>query len=466
MTGTRLKLYDTEGVWDEALDPDGAPRPEYEDVLERVLSDPAGARAAVSRSARELGATFGEGEDSAFAVDPVPRIVTAEEWDWLEAALAQRARALNAFVIDVYDERRAVREGVVPERVVETSRHLEPDLTGVDLGHAPATVAGFDLVRDADGELRVLEDNLRTPSGIAYALAARRACDAWLGDAVDPARRAFDGYFAELGAALAEMAKPGDAAPFVLVLSDGPGNSAWFEHELVADAAGLPVATPDDLRVTEGRLVLTREGDRPVDVIWRRTDEDRLRDDEGRPTWLGELLVEPLRAGTLRLANACGCGVADDKLVHAYVEDLIRFHLGEEPLIHSVPTLDLTAEGTLDRVHDEIADLVLKPRGGYGGEGVVIGSRASVDERREAIDRAAAAPEDFIAQPVVSLSRHPTVVGDGLEPRRVDLRAFAVSRPGRTAVAPGGLTRVALEHGSMIVNSSAGGGGKDTWILG
>jgi uncharacterized circularly permuted ATP-grasp superfamily protein len=460
---TRLRLYDTDAYYDEALEPDGTPRAHYQEVLGALAEDPAGASEAARRRTQDLGVSFGDGE-SEFEVDPVPRILTADEWSEIERGLKQRARALNAFVADVYGERRIVAAGVVPERVIETSRHLEPDLVGVDLGPAPAMVAGFDLVRGSDGEFKVLEDNVRTPSGIAYAHAARRACDPWLEDLIPRDRRTFDEFFEALADALTGVANPGAGTPVIAILSDGPSNFAWYEHRLVGERIGVSAVTREGVRRRGNRLVFAESG-RPIDVIWRRTDEDRLRDEDGSQTWLGDLLTEPILAGTLRVANCFGTGVADDKLAHAYVEEMIRFYLGEEPVIESVPTIDLASNGRLEETRERIAELVVKLRGSYGGEGVVIGPKSSAAELRDAAKRISAAPGDFIAQPVVALSRHPTACEDRLEPRHVDLRAFAVTGAEGATLAPGGLTRVALERGSMIVNSSAGGGGKDTWVV-
>lgn len=269
MSATRSRLYDTEGFYDEALTAEGIPRPEYELVLGKIAADPAAARAAAWSRARDLGASFGEGKGAPpFEVDPTPRIITANEWEAIEAGLVQRARALNEFIRDAYGARRIVDAGIVPERVIESSRHFEPVLGGIDLGPAPAMLAGFDLVRGGDGVFRVLEDNVRTPSGIAYAHAARRACDAWLDGAIDPNRRNFDAIFRDLAAALVEIASPGREPPNIVILSDGPENYAWYEHRLVGSTIEVAPARREDLRVRDGRLLVTRGDEYQVDVVW------------------------------------------------------------------------------------------------------------------------------------------------------------------------------------------------------
>jgi carboxylate-amine ligase len=323
---------------------------------------------------------------------------------------------------------------------------------------------GFDLVRGADGRLLVLEDNLRTPSGLAYASAVRKAVALGYG-AVPPFARALDPCFGTLSRHLAAAA--GTADPFVVLLSDGPSNTAWYEHRTLARRLGVSLAVPEKLRLQKGRLcVLLPSGKlRRVDVVYRRTDEDRLRDGDGRPTWLAEMLLEPLQRGELAVVNAPGSGVGDDKLMHAYVEEMVRFYLGEEPLIESVRTHDLTRPDVRTRVLGCLSRFVIKPRTGHGGEGVFIAGHASADERARVAAAVKAAPHRFVAQETVRLSRHPTVTGDRLEPRHVDLRIFAVGSGAATTVVPAPLTRVALKKGSLIVNSSQGGGAKDTWIV-
>ena len=443
--------------FDEAHTPDGHPRPPYRGLLDQLREADLGLLAAeVDADLEQRGVAFGA---EPFRVDPVPRILAPEEWAGLERGLTQRARALNAFLADVYGERAIVRAGVVPERVVESAEHFEPWMLGVGLHGPHAPVVGFDVVRGADGEFAVLEDNARTPSGLAYAAAARTAVDARL--AHGPGR-AFDTRFGELAEAI-RMADPsGSGDPFAVLLSDGPANSAWYEHRVFARALGIPIVTPRELEVRRDRLWL-RSGDRErqVDVVYRRTDEDRLRDARLRPTWLADLLLAPLRNGSLGVVNAPGAGVADDKLAHAYVEDMVRFYLGEDPLVRSVPTLDLTARHTRREVLDRIGELVVKPRAGHGGRGVVVCPHASDADVAAAAALVSERPAELVAQETVMLSLHPTVCDGMLEPRHVDLRAFVVG----DRLVPLALTRVAFDGGALVVNSSQNGGGKATWVL-
>ncbi len=422
---------------------------------------------AVQTTLDERGVGFGAGEDrSPFIVDPVPRVIEPDEWDLLRRGLAQRGRALAAFAADVYGERAIVAAGVMPARVVETAEHLEPDILGQPWRKA-GWVAGLDLVRHRDGALMVLEDNMRTPSGIAYAFAAREAIDAHAKLDPPPNRLEPRRSLKLLADALRSSAPDGNTDPTVVLLSDGPSNSAWYEHQVLAEALGIPVVGPDDL-VTADRRLHARIGDRsarPVDVVYRRTDEDALRTPDGQATWLAEKLLGPLLAGTLAVVNPFGTGVADDKLAHAYVEQMVRFYLGEEPLVASVPTYDLGNPDVLDEVFPRIDELVVKPRTGHGGDGVVVCPRVSPRSRDAVRREVAANPESFIAQELIELSTEPTVCGGRLEPRHVDLRPFVIGVGSEAVTAPVALTRVALTRGSLIVNSSQNGGGKDTWLL-
>lgn len=455
--------YDVDGRFhDEAFEPRGTPRAHYAEVLgtlaERGLEEAEGAAAG---AVRERGVYFGE--HGAFVVDPVPRVIPHDEWRALERGLAQRVAALNAFLDDVYGDRRAVSAGAIPARVIESADHFEPWMCGVPVRGRRIAVAGLDVVRDARGRSLVLEDNVRTPSGLTYAEVAREVVGGLLGA---PEGDPFAPAYATLRQALLDAAREGVDDPSTVLLSDGAGNSAWFEHRRIADRLGIPLVTWSDLDIRGGHAFAYVDGRRlRVDVIYRRTDEDRLREPNGRPTALVALLG-PVRKGTLGVANAPGTGVADDKLVHAYVEEMIRLYLGEEPLVRSVPTYDLSEPSTLGYVLGRLGELVVKPRSDYGGRGVVIGPHANRADLEQVAKMIAARPDRFIAQETIPLSRHPTVCGGRLEPRHVDLRAFVLSSGDSVHVLRGGLTRVALTPGALVVNSSQNGGGKDTWVLG
>ena len=450
--------------YDEAFDSEGRPRPHYAPLLEALEEEGLeGLKRRVEARVESHGLTFGAGEG--IAVDPVPRLLGAAEWERLETGLLQRARALNAFLVDAYGPQRIFDAGVVPRRLLQSSNgYLEAMRGHVDPEVPPATVAGLDLVRGGDGEFRVLEDNLRMPSGATYAFAVREIVEPEVGAPVGP--RPLTGYLERLGEAIRAAAAPGPDEPLAVVLSDGPESKAWYEHERLGRALGMPIVTPDQLQASRGRLFarISRRR-RQVDVVHRRQDADRLVDPDGRVTELGELLLPALRSGRLRCVNAFGSGLADDKLVHAYVERMVDFYLGEEPLLRSVPSYDLSEENARAEAMERLDELVVKPRGGSGGEGVTIMPRASEPERKRAVAVARRRPERFIAQEPVELSSHPTVRGGRLRPRRVDLRPFVISGPGWQVAMAGGLTRFAQGAGEMIVNSSQGGGVKDTWVM-
>ena len=430
-------------------------------ALSRSLSD----------DLRERNVTFGAGDDGqveAFVMDPVPRVIERDEWGALAAGLAQRAEALERFVADVYGERRIVAAGRVPWSAIESAEFFEPRMAQLPPASGRwITIAGLDLVRDGDGPFMVLEDNVRTPSGIAYAVAAREVLSGHLSVPDGMRVRSLEPAYEWLGEAL-QAAAPPEAGehPSVVVLTDGPSNSAYYEHGAIARRLGLPLVCPEDLSVRHERLFAhTDDKLVPVDVVYRRTNEDRLFDGAGARTTLAEVLLDPLEARTLGCVNAFGTGVADDKLVHRYVEEMVRFYLDEEPLLASVPTHDLSQPGVLAMALERIGELVVKPRGGHGGIGVVVGPRADPQALAAVSHELAAAPGRFIAQETVHLSRQPTVCGDELEPRHVDLRPFTFAVGDRVEVFPGGLTRVALERDSLVVNSSQRGGAKDTWVL-
>jgi uncharacterized circularly permuted ATP-grasp superfamily protein len=465
-----------EGAWDEALLATGAVRPHYVRTLDALagldLGDLA-TRTAVRRRSRRV-VFGGPGGERDFVLDPVPRLFEAEEWAQLEAGLAQRVRALDAFCADLYGERAIVAAGVLPQRVVDGLPFAEADLAGLGAsasGFGPwISIAGLDVVRDGHGCLRVLEDNLRTPSGMAYALAAREiVCDSLaeqLGDFDGAAPRPVRQELAEmLRGVLAHPPPQGTPDDATVLLSDGPVNSAWFEHRALAELTGVPLVGPEQLRRRGERLELRADG-RPVGVVYRRTDQERARLPGGSLTQVGELMLNPVLAGTLRIVNGFGTGVADDKLVYPHVEKMIDFYLGEEPLARSVKTFDLGEREEREQALERLNELVVKPRDGHGGAGVLIGPHASDAELRRAAQAIAEEPGRWIAQETVTLSTHPTVVNGRLEPRHVDLRPFVFFDGTHAEVLPGGLTRVAMREGSLIVNSSRQGGGKDTWVLG
>ena len=454
--------YAVGGHYDEAFAGPGEPRGHYVDLLGALGgTDLDALEDLVTGHVRTSGVTFGEGAQ--FVIDPVPRLITAPEWKELEEGLAQRVRALDAFVADVYGQRWIVQAGVVPERVLDGIGFQERDMR--DVPRPPAAwigVAALDVVRGDDGHFRVLEDNVRTPSGMAYALAARRA----IAEHLPYAGRRRD-IAAELATYLrwsiaASRPDPGEDGIAVL-LTDGPENSAYFEHRELAGLAEVKLVRPDDL-VKRGERIELRDG-RRVQVIYRRTNEDRLRDGHDEPTALGELLLDALRAGGVAVVNAFGTGVADDKAIYPYVDDMVRFYLREEPLVRSVPTFDLAEADARAEALERLDELVVKPRDGFGGSGVVIGPHATIDELHEVRSEVLRRPEGWVAQELVKLSSHPTVIDGRLVPRHVDCRPFVFYDGLRPRALPGGLTRVALEEGELVVNSSRGGGGKDTWVL-
>jgi uncharacterized circularly permuted ATP-grasp superfamily protein len=462
--GTRARTPYTPEHFDEAIDPDGEPRGVYAMLLPALEElDLAEAESEIKAHLRLRGIDFkGDAGPEDFLLDLVPRVLDRAQWEELEAGLRQRARALNAFIRDAYFEQRIVREGVVPARVIETSENLEPEMVGVEIPGTPAPVFGFDVVRGEDGRFHILEDNCMNPSGIAYALAARTAIDTFVPLQPPGERRDIAHAVDLLGQVLAAASPDGDPDVPMALISEGDENGAWYEHEALAERLGIPVVDPETLEVRDGRLYGTPAGGRPVElrVIYLRDNVAKLRDENGDPTWQHALL-EPVRRGNLGTVSGFGSGIGEDKLTHAYSEELIRFYLGEEPIIPIVPTYDLADPEAREEAFERIDELVVKPRAELGGRGVVIGKQSTAEEREQVKRAARETPEDFIAQETVQLSTHPTFCGGRLEPRHIDLRAYAYG----DQIAPGGLTRVALERGSLLVNSTQGGGAKDTWVL-
>ncbi len=464
----------------EAYDASDRVRPLYRSLLEAFRHvDLAAVKRAADGHLEAAGAKFGA---EPFRVCPVPRLFGSEEWSALAAGLAQRAQALSMFVGDVYGARAIVEAGFVPAEVIEGAEGYEAELRGVwPGGPVPLPVLGLDVVRDRDGELLVLEDNARTPSGYSYAAVAREAVIRSLGafaptvlDAMpeplplhEPVGSALR---TTLQDAVAAVGGDGYSPHDVVVLTDGPGSAASFEHSWVAGQLDAPLVTVDELE-SRNREVWWRPRDsqraRPVKAVYRRTETDALRDGHGALTPVAELLLKPWLAGRLAIVNPFGTGVADDKLVHAYVENMIRFYLGQQPLLPSVRTLDLNDPDALADVLGDLRGYVVKPRHGHGGHGVVVCAHATDPDirRLEAELRGPDAGATYVAQPMVELSTHPTVIGDRLAERHVDLRPFTFATRDEVAVVPGGLTRVAWNAGALVVNSSQDGGAKDTWVL-
>jgi uncharacterized circularly permuted ATP-grasp superfamily protein len=440
--------------YDEAYDERGEPRPQYAEVL-AALGDPGALHDEALRRLEARGVVFGDGEVARF--DPVPRVLTEPEWSELQAGIGQRVRALEEFARDVYGDGRVFEAGVVTREEVESSPHYEPAMRGASPRRWVA-FAGLDVIRTPDGRFHVIEDQLRMPSGVAYAVMWRDVLRELL--PVDPPQADTSLSFGQLALALRDAAPASVDEPRTVILSEGPSAPAWWEHERLARELCAPVVTLDDLEHRDGRLVAWLDGRaRAVDVVYLRTGEDRFTGEDGAPTAIGEALLGPAAAGTVAVVNAPGSGVADDKLVAGRVDELVRLYLGEEPLLPSVPSRVVGPD-------DELDDLVVKPRGEMGGEGVVIWRDADEETRERVRARVAAEPGGWIGQELVQLSVHPTVIDGRLEPRHVDLRPYALLSDDGVRVLPAASSRVALERGSMVVNSGQGGGAKDTWVPG
>ncbi len=421
-----------------------------------------------------LGITFtvysdGGAIDRILPFDVIPRPISAGEWHNLERGLVQRVTAINLFLRDVYGPGRIFADGIVPEELIKGNENYRPEMADVVVPHDSfVNICGIDLVRDGSGVFRVLEDNARTPSGVSYVIENRHLMLRAFPDLVAGIGiRQVSNYGMHLRDALAEMAPPEITDPQIVLMSPGVYNSAYFEHVFLAREMGVPLVEGPDL-VVDGGLVLmkTTGGARRVDVIYRRISDDFMDPLAFRPeSRLGVPgIMEVYRKGKVSLANAIGTGVADDKAVYAYMPRIIKYYLDEDAIIPNVDTHICREPEALKYTLDNLSDLVVKPVGESGGYGVVVGPRSTAQELEACRQLLIARPENFISQPMVDLSVCPTLVDGVLQPRHVDLRPFLVTGKS-TWVLPGGLTRVALKEGSLIVNSSQGGGTKDTWVL-
>jgi uncharacterized circularly permuted ATP-grasp superfamily protein len=470
--------YEGDGFFDEVFDAAGRPRPGAEILVQR-LRDLGGAEVlrrqrSAERALLHLGITFnvygnGAGTERIFPFDILPRIVEESEWRSIEAGLTQRVMALNRFVADVYGSQRIVADGVMPEYVLRSAQSFRPECRGIRPPHDVwCHISGIDLVRDRDGQLYVLEDNVRCPSGVSYVLTNRQVLKQTFPQVFQTSRvRPVDDYPSRLLHLLQSMAPEGIASPCVVVLTPGLYNSAYFEHSYLAHRMGVELVEGHDLVVADQRVYMrTTKGMEPVDVIYRRIDDDFLDPEVFRSdSCLGVPgLMKAYQAGRVALVNAPGTGVADDKVVYGYVPRIIQYYLGEEPILKNVPTRMCWNEEDRRYVLEHLEELVVKAANESGGYGMLIGPHASREERAEFARRIEESPRNYIAQPTLGLSRSPVVVDGRLEGRHVDLRPFVLC--GREVyVLPGGLTRVALKKGSLVVNSSQGGGSKDTWVL-
>jgi uncharacterized circularly permuted ATP-grasp superfamily protein len=466
--------YETDGYFDEMFEEPDRPRRSYERLFSGLKSlrpsTFAERSAMVDKAYLTQGITFAHGgREQPFPFDLLPRLIPSDEWEHLETGLAQRVVALDRFIGDIYGERRAVADGIVPNALVSTCEGYVRQMVGVrpPLGRY-VHVAGIDLVRDDHGIWRVLEDNLRCPSGMSYVVQNRAFM-----------RRAFPEAFADhhvepvghapflLLSALMAAAPEGTDAPRVVVLTPGPANAAYYEHTFLAQQMGVPLVEGRDLVVRDRRVyVRTTAGRERVDVIYRRIDDGFLDPASLRSdSLLGVAgLMQSVRENRVTVCNAIGTGVADDKAVYAYVPDLIRYYLEEEPILEQVPTFLLERDDEREYVLENLDKLVVKAVDGAGGYGMLIGPHASAGERQAFARRVRDNPRGYVAQETIRLSRAPVLVGDRFQARHVDLRPFILYGE-RPVVVPGGLTRVALRDGSLVVNSSQGGGSKDTWVL-
>lgn len=470
--------YELDGAYDEMFTPDGVPRASYEGLFQSLLEMPSTElerrQVAADLAFLNQGITFAvygneQETERIWPYDLLPRIITGAEWSTIERGLAQRITALNMFLRDIYHDGKILGDGIVPRALVYSCRHYRREMRGVTVpGNVYVSVVGSDLVRLPDGSFAVLEDNLRVPSGVSYMLVNRQVMKR-----VFPlifgayGVRPIDHYSRALLTTLRRLAPAGNPDPTIVLLTPGVYNSAYFEHAYLARQMGIELVEGRDLLVHNACVyVRTTAGPRRVDVIYRRVDDDFLDPLAFRSdSVLGVAgLLTAYRAGNVALVNAVGTGIADDKALYAYVPSIIRYYLNEEPILRNVETYLLEEPSQRRYVLEHLEDLVVKDVGMSGGYGMLIGPYSTEEQRREFRSRILTEPRNYIAQPTLALSRAPCFVDGGIESRHVDLRPFTLY-DGQATIIPGALTRVALQRGSLVVNSSQGGGSKDTWVL-
>ncbi|MBL0743523.1 circularly permuted type 2 ATP-grasp protein [Chryseolinea lacunae] len=465
-------------TWDEMYDEERV-RSHYQNVFNSLSSIPADELSKKEELAKGLfmsqGITFtvyssGEGIEKIFPFDIIPRIITASEWDFIERGIKQRLRALNLFLKDVYHQQFSLKDGIVPIDLIYSCPHYLREMQGVNVPHdIYVHIAGIDLIRDHDGTFYVLEDNLRTPSGVSYMIENREITKRIFPDLIPQNYvRPVTQYPNILYNNLMSLSPGQVSSPNVVLLTPGIYNSAYFEHTTLARLMGIELVEGRDLVVENHKVYMkTTAGLRQVDVIYRRVDDDFLDPLVFNPqSVLGVSgIMSAYRKGNVAIVNAVGNGVADDKAIYVYVPEMIRYYLNEEPILKNVPTYQLEKPDEREHVLKNINKMVVKKTNGSGGYGMLMGHAASEEEIDDYKKEILKAPREFIAQPVISLSNAPCYVNGKAQPRRIDLRPFALCGPNGIEIVPGGLTRVALKEGSLVVNSSQGGGSKDTWVL-
>jgi uncharacterized circularly permuted ATP-grasp superfamily protein len=465
-------------TWDEMYDRENVRR-HYKNVFDSLSNIPADELSKKEELAKSLfmsqGITFtvyssGEGIEKIFPFDIIPRIITAEEWSFIERGIKQRLEALNLFLKDVYHEQFILKDGVVPVELVYSCPHYLREMQGVNVPHdIYVHIAGIDLIRDHDGTFYVLEDNLRTPSGVSYMIENREITKRIFPDLIPHNHvRPVTQYPNILYKNLMGLSHGQVSAPNVVMLTPGIYNSAYFEHTTLARLMGIELVEGRDLVVENQKVYMkTTSGLQQVDVIYRRVDDEFLDPLVFNPeSVLGVSgILSAYRKGNVAIVNAIGNGVADDKAIYVYVPEMIRYYLNEEPILMNVPTYQLGKDDERDHVLKNISKMVVKKTNGSGGYGMLMGHSASEKEINDYQNEILKDPRQFIAQPVISLSNAPCYVNGKAQPRRIDLRPFALYGPDGIEIVPGGLTRVALKEGSLVVNSSQGGGSKDTWVL-
>ncbi len=478
-SGSELfRPYDNPHFFDEMLLPDGSIRPHYARFMERFshLSRPEfeARRRAVDLAFLHQGITFNvygdvQGAERVFPFDLMPRIIPAREWEQIEAGLVQRITALNLFLHDVYHDQHILKDGTIPAEYVLSAKHFRREFVGCKVARdIYIHICGTDIIRDRDGRYLVLEDNGRCPSGVSYLLENRRALKRTFPNSFERIGvRPVEDYPNELLKLLEYIAPGGISEPNVVLLTPGSYNSAYFEHTYLARQMGIEIVEGRDLLVQDQHVFMrTTKGLKPVHVIYRRIDDDFLDPTVfRRDSALGVPgLVNAYRAGHVSLANSIGTGVADDKAIYAFVPKMIKYYLDQEPILGSVPTYLASEKEDRQYIIDHLDELVVKATNEAGGYGMLMGPKSTIEERADFREKILHDPRNYIAQPVISLSRHPTFCDGEYDGRHVDLRPFILYGE-KPMIIPGGLTRVALRKGSLIVNSSQGGGSKDTWVL-